>query len=58
MSTEVKGHCYYERKNWHCHIEAATKGEGSNNFFYLAKYRLNAEDFMKTKFDKNGNAIQ
>ncbi|MBE0393782.1 peptidoglycan DD-metalloendopeptidase family protein [Flavobacterium sp. PL002] len=46
-----------EKENWHCHIEAATKGEGSNNFYYLGSYRLKAEDYMKTKFDDNGNKI-
>ncbi len=52
----VKGHGI-EKEYWHCHIEAATKGEGSNNFFYLGSYRVKAEDYMKTKFDENGNKI-
>ncbi|WP_008588444.1 M23 family metallopeptidase [Niabella soli] len=45
-------------KYWHCHIEAATKGEGYNNFYSLGSFRIKAEDYMKTKFDKNGNAIK
>ncbi len=52
----VKGHGI-EKENWHCHIEAATKGEGSNNFYYLGSYRVKAEDYMKTKFDNNGERI-
>lgn len=48
-----------KKENWHCHIEAATKGgENHNNFYYLGDYRIKAEDYMKTKFDKNGNAIK
>ncbi|WP_269236875.1 M23 family metallopeptidase [Flavobacterium flavigenum] len=52
----VAGHGI-EKENWHCHIEAATKGEGSNNFYYLGSYRVKAEDYMKTKFDSNGDKI-
>ena len=47
-----------DKKNWHVHVEAATKGEGYNNFYSLGSYRIKAEDYMKTKFDKNGNAIK
>jgi stalled ribosome alternative rescue factor ArfA len=39
------------------HIEAATKGEGSYNFHDLGSYRVKAEDYMKTKFDSNGDKI-
>jgi len=46
------------KKYWHCHIEAATKGDGYNNFRDLGSYRVKAEDYMKTKFDKNGNPIK
>ncbi|MCP1300740.1 peptidoglycan DD-metalloendopeptidase family protein [Chryseobacterium sp. S0630] len=46
------------KKYWHCHIEAATKGDGFNNFRDLGSYRVKAEDYMKTKFDKNGNPIK
>ncbi len=53
----VKGHGI-DKKYWHCHIEAATKGEGYNNFYSLGSYRIKAEDYMKTKFDKDGNAIK
>ena len=52
-----KGHGI-KKEFWHCHIEAATKGEGYNNFYSLGKYRIKAEDFMKTKFDKDGNSIK
>ncbi|MFK7030979.1 M23 family metallopeptidase [Flavobacterium oreochromis] len=45
-------------KYWHCHIEAATKGDGYNNFHDLGSYRVKAEDYMKTKFDKNGESIK
>ena len=53
----VRGHGI-DKRFWHCHIEAATKGEGYNNFYSLGSYRLKAEDYMKTKFDKDGNAIK
>ncbi|WP_330745554.1 peptidoglycan DD-metalloendopeptidase family protein [Chryseobacterium sp. CP-77] len=46
------------KKYWHCHIEAATKGDGYLNFRDLGSYRVKAEDYMKTKFDKNGNPIK
>ncbi|WP_160139350.1 peptidoglycan DD-metalloendopeptidase family protein [Chryseobacterium sp. c4a] len=46
------------KRYWHCHVEAATKGEGYNNFRDLGAYRIKAEDYMKTKFDKNGNTIK
>jgi len=46
------------KKYWHVHIEAATKGDGYNNFYHLGAYRVKAENYMKTKFDKNGNAIK
>ena len=46
------------KKYWHCHIEAATKGDGYHNFRDLGAYRVKAEDYMKTKFDKNGNPIK
>ncbi|WP_137906152.1 peptidoglycan DD-metalloendopeptidase family protein [Chryseobacterium sp. 2VB] len=46
------------KKYWHCHIEAATKGDGYHNFRNLGSYRVKAEDYMKTKFDKNGNPIK
>lgn len=47
-----------EKENWHCHIEAATKGQGYYNFHDLGNYRIKAEDYMKTKFDQNGDAIK
>lgn len=47
-----------KKENWHCHIEAATKGEGSYNFYSLGSYRVKAEDYMKTKFDSNGDKIE
>ena len=47
-----------DKANWHCHIETATRGEGYNNFLSLGSYRVKAEDYMKTKFDQNGNAIK
>ncbi|PRB00105.1 hypothetical protein CQ046_19835, partial [Chryseobacterium sp. MYb7] len=53
----VKGHGI-NKKYWHCHIEAATKGDGYNNFRNLGAYRIKAEDYMKTKFDKDGNPIK
>ena len=46
------------KADWHCHIEAATRGEGFNNFYSLGSYRIKAEDYMKTKFDNNGNPIK
>ncbi|UCA59220.1 hypothetical protein KB553_19630 [Chryseobacterium rhizoplanae] len=39
-------------------FEATTKGEGYNNFHDLGAYRIKAEDYMKTKFNKNGNTIK
>ncbi len=53
----LKGHGI-DKENWHVHIEAATKGEGYNNFYSLGSYRIKAEDYMKTKFDSNGNPIK
>lgn len=47
-----------KKEFWHVHIEAATEGEGANNFFNLGRFRVKAEDYMKTKFDQNGNAIK
>ncbi|MFH6955931.1 peptidoglycan DD-metalloendopeptidase family protein [Flavobacterium aquidurense] len=44
-----------EKKFWHCHIEATSDGRGAVTFF--GKDRLNPEDYMKTKFDKDGNKI-
>lgn len=46
------------KENWHVHIEAATMGDGHNNFYSLGSYRIQPEDYMKTKFDANGNVIQ
>lgn len=46
------------KKFWHVHIEAATRGDGANNFLNLGSYRIKAEDYMKTKFDNNGNPIK
>lgn len=43
------------KKNWHCHIEATAEGAGLTTFF--GKTRLQPEDYMKTKFDNNGNAL-
>lgn len=45
------------KANWHVHIEAATKGDGYNNFYSLGFYRVQPEDYMKTKFDSDGNTI-
>lgn len=45
------------KKYWHCHIKAATRGEGYNNFLDLGSYRVKAENYMKTKFNKDGNSI-
>lgn len=53
----VKG-CGIDKRYWHVHIEAATKGDGYNNFYSLKNYRVKAEDYMKTKFDENGNPIK
>ncbi|SHF99787.1 peptidoglycan DD-metalloendopeptidase family protein [Chryseobacterium vrystaatense] len=53
----LKGHGI-NKKYWHCHIEAATKGDGYNNFLDLGSYRIKAEDYMNTKFDKDGNSIK
>ncbi|WP_407404122.1 hypothetical protein [Chryseobacterium sp.] len=44
------------RKNWHCHIEACSDGSSAVTFF--GKSRLQPENYMKTKFDNNGNAIK
>lgn len=41
---------------WHVHIEACSDGAGAVTFF--GKNRLQPEDYMKTKFDANGNAVQ
>ena len=57
MSNGVAGHGI-SKEFWHVHIEAATKGEGHYNFHDLGQFRIKAEDYMKTKFDKNGNAIK
>ncbi|WP_264847552.1 M23 family metallopeptidase, partial [Capnocytophaga catalasegens] len=43
-------------KYWHCHIEACSNGAGVTSFY--GKDRLQPEDYMKTKFDENGNAIK
>ena len=43
------------KENWHCHIEATSQGAGLTTFF--GKDRLQPEDYMKTKFDENGNAL-
>ena len=43
-------------KNWHVHIEATSDGAGLTTFF--GKTRLQPEDYMKTKFDNDGNAIK
>lgn len=50
-----KGHGIKKEK-WHCHIEACSDGAKEVTFF--GKTRLQPEDYMKTKFDKNGNAIK
>ncbi len=47
-----------KKEFWHVHIEAATKGDGVNNFLNLGSFRIKAEDYMKTKFDQNGNSIK
>lgn len=47
-----------KKEFWHVHIEAATEGDGANNFLNLGSFRIKAEDYMKTKFDKNGNSIK
>jgi predicted chitinase len=46
------------KENWHVHIEAATKGDGYNNFYSLGSYRIQPENYMKTKFDENGEPIK
>lgn len=51
----VKGHGI-DKKNWHCHIEACA--DGAKAVTFLGKNRLQPEDYMKTKFDNNGNAIK
>lgn len=51
----IKGHGI-DKKNWHCHIEACSDGAKAVTFF--GKNRLQPEDYMKTKFDKNGDAIK
>ncbi|MFV0531544.1 MAG: peptidoglycan DD-metalloendopeptidase family protein [Flavobacteriales bacterium] len=43
-------------KNWHVHIEATANGAGLATFY--GKTRLQPEDYMKTKFDNNGDAIK
>lgn len=45
-----------KKENWHVHIEACANGAGLVTFF--GKDRLQPEDYMKTKFDTNGNAIK
>ncbi|UWY29428.1 DUF4280 domain-containing protein [Flavobacterium sp. TR2] len=42
-----------EREFWHCHIEACSDGANAVTFF--GKDRLNPENYMKTKFDNDGN---
>ena len=42
-----------EQKYWHCHIEASRE-----NKFYKSDKRIDPEQFMKTKFDKDGNPIK
>ena len=44
------------RENWHVHIEACSNGDKVTTF--MGKQRLQPEDYMKTKFDENGNAIK
>lgn len=44
------------KENWHVHIEASADGVGAVTFF--GKDRLQPEDYMKTKFDTDGNAIK
>lgn len=51
----MKGHGI-NKKYWHCHIEACSDGAKAATFF--GKDRLQPEDYMKTKFDKDGNAIK
>lgn len=46
-----------EKENWYCYIEVVIKGEGLNNFYYLGSYRVKVEDYMKIKFDSNGDKI-
>ncbi|WP_310557025.1 peptidoglycan DD-metalloendopeptidase family protein, partial [Flavobacterium sp.] len=41
------------KENWHVHIEACSDGAGAVTFY--GKNRLQPEDYMKTKFDANGN---
>lgn len=45
-----------KKENWHVHIEACADGAGLTTFY--GKTRLQPEDYMKTKFDENGNAIK
>jgi murein DD-endopeptidase MepM/ murein hydrolase activator NlpD len=45
-----------KKEFWHCHIEACSDGANAVTFF--GKDRLNPEDYMKTKFDKDGNRIE
>lgn len=45
-----------KKENWHVHIEACSNGAGLVTFF--GRDRLQPEDYMKTKFDKNGTAIK
>lgn len=44
------------RKNWHVHIEACSNGSEAVTFY--GKDRLQPEDYMKTKFNEDGNAIE
>jgi predicted chitinase len=50
----VSGHGIKKEK-WHCHVEACSNGAGAVTFY--GKSRLQPEDYMKTKFDGNGNKI-
>jgi predicted chitinase len=43
------------KNNWHVHIEACSNGAELVTFY--GKDRLQPEDYMKTKFDSDGNAI-
>ncbi|GAA5084098.1 hypothetical protein GCM10023210_03500 [Chryseobacterium ginsengisoli] len=45
-----------KKEKWHCHIEACSDGAEAVTFF--GKTRLQPENYMKTKFDTNGNAIK
>jgi predicted chitinase len=44
-----------KKEKWHCHIEATA--DGANAVTFYGKIRLQPENYMKTKFDINGNKI-